>query len=119
MLLVNFSLSILSFGLSVRAFERYLLSRIHFSYRAFYEDEVYVNIATDEYTYQNYNYVWNSFWLIVVTMTTGTEFLNLTFFSWFRRLVPNNTHRQVYHSVELLLGHVHGLAIRLHSASVL
>ncbi|CDW85304.1 UNKNOWN [Stylonychia lemnae] len=57
MLFMNFTLSILCFGFSVRSFER-----------AYYEDQ---RFDDEQDYYQNYNYIWNSFWLVVVTMTTG------------------------------------------------
>jgi Ion channel len=43
---------------------------IKFVYRAFYEDLEYPNIPPGSPRYQNFRYVWNSFWLIVVTMST-------------------------------------------------
>jgi hypothetical protein len=56
---INFIISILTFGFAARAFER-----------SFYEDREYAVIGPLNPLYQNYNYVWNSFWLIVVTMST-------------------------------------------------
>lgn len=61
-ILINFAISTITFGFAVRSFER-----------GFYEDQEYVNIppgTVEPRPYQNYNYVWNSFWLIVVTMST-------------------------------------------------
>lgn len=37
--------------------------------------------------YQNYKYVWNSFWLVVVTMTTGKNSLQVSYFSKFPIIV--------------------------------
>ena len=59
MLLINFAISIICLGFAVRNFER-----------AFYEDSEFGTIKHDSEWYQNYGYVWNSFWLVVVTMTT-------------------------------------------------
>eukprot|EP00347_Sterkiella_histriomuscorum_P010844 403374708 len=37
---------------------------------AYYEDQEFKEINDNSVPYQNYNYIWNSFWLVVVTMTT-------------------------------------------------
>ncbi|TNV81369.1 hypothetical protein FGO68_gene17563 [Halteria grandinella] len=58
-ILINFVCSMLAFGFAVRTFER-----------SFYEDREYANFRESDQLYQNYNYVWNSFWLIVVTMSS-------------------------------------------------
>jgi hypothetical protein len=58
-ILFNFTASVLIFGFAVRSFER-----------AFYEDQDYPNIPPGASKYLNYRYVWNSFWLVVVTMST-------------------------------------------------
>jgi len=59
MLFINFFISIVVFGISVRTFER-----------SYYEDREYSSIHKGDEMYQDYNYWWNSFWLVVVTMTT-------------------------------------------------
>lgn len=58
-ILINFVCSMLTFGFAVRTFER-----------GFYEDREYSMISPSDKSYQNYNYVWNSFWLLVVTMSS-------------------------------------------------
>jgi len=104
MLLLNFTISILLFGFSVRSFER-----------AFYEDESFTTISHDDPLYQDYNYVWNSFWLIVVTMTTGNSQFKLHISSWFRRPVSFNPYWKIHHRGLVLLGHVPSVSICIHS----
>ena len=57
-----FALTFTFLGIAVRNFER-----------AYYDD--IDPIPSDDGSYQDYNFIWNGMWLIVVTMTTGTRSL--------------------------------------------
>jgi len=58
-LFTNFMISSLIFGFAVRTVER-----------VYYEDEATGRIFPTEDSYQDYTFMWNGWWLIVVTMTT-------------------------------------------------
>lgn len=59
MLLINSIVSSVVFGFAVRTFEG-----------PYYDDEVTGAMSPDDDGYQAYDYAWNGWWLIVVTMTT-------------------------------------------------
>ena len=54
-LLMLMIISTIIFGLAVRHFER----------------PVYMNMLSDDPRYQDYSYIWNGMWLIMITMMTG------------------------------------------------
>lgn len=74
LLFLAMMMSIVAFGFALRMFER-----------PYYDDDDLEPIPIDDDNYQDYSYIWNGMWVVVVTMASSKLLsLLLNKFSWVR-----------------------------------